>query len=325
MPKPARPLIGQLLTITFAAAVVGNLILVGLMIIRLGHFEDTQKRAEEAGQELAKTRDQIATLQQDLKTIEEKKAVLAPLVEDWQKRVQEKASAEAALASAQEREQRISSDINQCSNRMQVLTAEVTALVGQKTTTQGELQKMQVDLDILTRSNADVRAILTQAAAAERRRAEAQDATESATARLKQVEADNQEWALNCGLAYIEKLARHASTDHRSAVANKPDPYQSPWEKVLADALETAGIAVVPQYPIAGRFLDLATTSPKKVDIEVDGESVHRTARGGRKDDDYWRDLQLQSLGWQVCRFWVYELREDLAACVRKVRKMLES
>jgi DNA repair exonuclease SbcCD ATPase subunit len=32
----------------------------------------------------------------------------------------------------------------------------------------------------------------------------------------------------------------------------------------------------------------------------VDGESVHRTARGGRKDDDYWRDLQLQSLGWQV-------------------------
>jgi len=59
----------------------------------------------------------------------------------------------------------------------------------------------------------------------------------------------NQKWALSCGLAYIEKLARHASTDHRSAVANKPDPYQSPWEKVLADALEAAEIAVVPQIP----------------------------------------------------------------------------
>ncbi|MGA8658508.1 MAG: hypothetical protein WB586_20400 [Chthoniobacterales bacterium] len=26
-------------------------------------------------------------------------------------------------------------------------------------------------------------------------------------------------------------------------------------------------------------------------------ESVHRTAGGGRKDDDYWGDLQLESLG----------------------------
>lgn len=52
----------------------------------------------------------------------------------------------------------------------------------------------------------------------------------------------------------------------------------------------------------------------------VDGESVHRTAGGGRKDDDYWRDLQFQSLGWKVRRFWVYELREDLPKCVTRVR-----
>jgi very-short-patch-repair endonuclease len=82
---------------------------------------------------------------------------------------------------------------------------------------------------------------------------------------------------------------------------------------------------VVPQYPIAGRFLDLAILHPKKVDVEVDGETVHRTAGGGRKDDDYWRDLQLQSLGWRVCRFWVYELREDLAHCTQKVSSILTS
>lgn len=55
----------------------------------------------------------------------------------------------------------------------------------------------------------------------------------------------------------------------------------------------------------------------------VDGEPVHRTAGGGRKDDDYWRDLQLKSLGWQVCRFWVYELREDLPRCVERVVRAL--
>ena len=108
-----------------------------------------------------------------------------------------------------------------------------------------------------------------------------------------------------------------------SARTNPREPYQSPWEKVLAEALRDAGLAPVPQYPIAGRFLDLALLSPRKIDIEVDGESVHRTAGGGRKDDDHWRDLQLQSLGWQVCRFWVYELRENLPRCVARVVQLL--
>ena len=87
--------------------------------------------------------------------------------------------------------------------------------------------------------------------------------------------------------------------------------------------MQQSGFTVVPQYPIAGRYLDLAILSPRKIDVEVDGESVHRTAGGGRKDDDYWRDLQLRSLGWQVCRFWVYELREDLPRCVERVLRAL--
>jgi very-short-patch-repair endonuclease len=73
---------------------------------------------------------------------------------------------------------------------------------------------------------------------------------------------------------------------------------------------------------VAGRFLDLGVLSPHKVDVEVDGESVHRTAGGGRKDDDHWRDLQLESLGWRVCRFWVYELRENLGKCVERVKRV---
>jgi very-short-patch-repair endonuclease len=107
-------------------------------------------------------------------------------------------------------------------------------------------------------------------------------------------------------------------------VSKQREPYQSSWEKVLAEALRQAGIPVAPQYPVAGRFLDLAILNPRKIDVEVDGESVHRTAGGGRKDDDHWRDLQLQSLDWKVCRFWVYELREDLPRCVQKVIGLLK-
>jgi very-short-patch-repair endonuclease len=133
----------------------------------------------------------------------------------------------------------------------------------------------------------------------------------------------NREWAMMCGLRHIQQLAKRTITDAAGARRPGPEPYQSPWEKVLAEALVQAGISVVPQYPIAGRFLDLAILKPRKIDLEVDGESIHRTAGGGRKDDDYWRDLQLQSLGWKVCRFWVYELREDLPKCVRRVSQLL--
>jgi very-short-patch-repair endonuclease len=134
----------------------------------------------------------------------------------------------------------------------------------------------------------------------------------------------NREWASQCGISFVEKLAQRVASSSRCPSSAEAEPYQSPWERVLAQALRDAGIEVLPQYAIAGRFLDLAILSPRKVDVEVDGESVHRTARGGRRDDDHWRDLQLQSLGWRVRRFWVYELREDLASCVRRVHQALK-
>lgn len=36
--------------------------------------------------------------------------------------------------------------------------------------------------------------------------------------------------------------------------------------------MQQSGFTVVPQYPIAGRYLDLAILSPRKIDVEVDGE-----------------------------------------------------
>jgi very-short-patch-repair endonuclease len=135
----------------------------------------------------------------------------------------------------------------------------------------------------------------------------------------------NRDWALGCGVAFIEKLARRTLPGQPGAGRRQGNPYQSPWEERFDEALRQAGIHTVPQYPIAGRCLDLAILTPQKVDVEVDGETVHRTAGGGRKDNDYWRDLQLQSLGWRVCRFWVYELREDLERCTQKVINVLTS
>lgn len=130
----------------------------------------------------------------------------------------------------------------------------------------------------------------------------------------------NQSWAETSGIPHLASLAR---TCRARAEHVKPATYESVWEERFDQALRAAGISTVCQHPVAHRRLDLAVLQPVKLDIEVDGESTHRAANGRRKDDDTWRDIQMTAMGWKVLRFWVYELREDMAGCVQRVRQSL--
>ena len=98
--------------------------------------------------------------------------------------------------------------------------------------------------------------------------------------------------------------------------------FESPWEKVFHDALESAGIAALPQYRVDQYKLDLAIPE-KSIDIEIDGEFYHRDIDGSRVLSDLKRDTRLTSRGWQVKRFWVYELESDLDRCVREIQETL--
>lgn len=98
---------------------------------------------------------------------------------------------------------------------------------------------------------------------------------------------------------------------------------QSPGEEMLYKALCTAGLKPVQQYPLAGRYLDMALVD-EKIDIEVDGEAYHLNKYGERKQDDIYRDLQVQSNGWSVCRFWYRDVRDNLEECVEKVQERLK-
>ncbi len=135
----------------------------------------------------------------------------------------------------------------------------------------------------------------------------------------------NRTWAQNCGIKHIQNLAIKRDPTMRTASVAPWAPYESPWEQRLAEAMQDAGLEPIPQYSIAGRRLDLALIrdkqKPIKIDIEVDGDRYHRNPDGSRKSDDIWRDTQMQSLGWKVIRFWVYELREDMQGCIAKIRK----
>jgi very-short-patch-repair endonuclease len=124
--------------------------------------------------------------------------------------------------------------------------------------------------------------------------------------------------ARGCGIGHIEDLVRAATTPATSRESR--GEFQSPWERRLHDALVVRGLQPIPQYPLAGRFLDLALIrDDRRLDIEVDGDAWHRDTDGRRRQSDLWRDHQIRSLGWGVIRFWVYELRDDLNACVDRI------
>jgi len=133
----------------------------------------------------------------------------------------------------------------------------------------------------------------------------------------------NMNWARNCGVSFIEQCVARIERRGESTPQSGDPRFDSEWERRLYEALKAAGIETKTQYPVSGRRLDLALLDPIKIDIEVDGEAYHRTASGSRKDDDIWRDEQIAACGWKIIRFWVYELRDDMDACVATVRQAL--
>ncbi len=125
----------------------------------------------------------------------------------------------------------------------------------------------------------------------------------------------------NSGISVLESLSEMPRTP---TVPKKM--FDSIWEERFYNALLDAGIEAKPQYPLVGRRLDLAVIADNvKLDVEVDGVKYHTAEDGNRKIDDFYRDLQVESVGWKVLRFWVYELHDDMDACVREVKDALKS
>lgn len=117
--------------------------------------------------------------------------------------------------------------------------------------------------------------------------------------------------------------ARMSSASPLRKLADPPTPkrvkFDSPLEKQMFNALVKEGITPVSQYPLAGRYLDLALPDVK-LDIEIDGVRYHTNESGERNLDDTYRDLTIESVGWKVMRFWSYEITDDIQACIEKIK-----
>ena len=130
-------------------------------------------------------------------------------------------------------------------------------------------------------------------------------------------------------VGYIDSLTGDLSTcgDTRSSelgtqypTVSRPEQV-SDWERYFYKVLYQDGHRPIPQYTVDQYDLDFALfgSGEHKLDIEVDGERYHRDWDGELCRRDQIRNQRLMEIGWDVMRFWVYEIRDDLDECLTRV------
>jgi len=145
---------------------------------------------------------------------------------------------------------------------------------------------------------------------------------------------------INCKVSYLENFAKYTQkleSDEKKkmsyTIQDIGEEYPtvthpervSEWEHILYKALYNAGIKAIPQYQVEKYTLDFAVfDADKQLNIEVDGERYHKNWTGELCRRDQIRNQRLFELGWDVKRFWVYEVRDDIDGCVKKIKQWIE-
>jgi len=136
-------------------------------------------------------------------------------------------------------------------------------------------------------------------------------------ARSLLVTVGDKKYCKQCGVSYLEHFAEYSN-------GSEAPTEQSEWELILQKALSDAGIPVTAQYHVDKYYLDLAIFhNGKKLDIEVDGAMYHQAWTGELCYNDQLRNQALMREGWDVIRFWVQQVRDQLPWCIEQVKKWL--
>jgi very-short-patch-repair endonuclease len=146
--------------------------------------------------------------------------------------------------------------------------------------------------------------------------------------------------ALNCNVEYLARFAaytaRLTTTERRGTCINHADlgpdypPVPHPervsdWERLFYRALYRAGARPILQHCVERYDLDFAVLVGERcLNIEIDGERYHRNWDGELCRRDEIRNQRLMELGWDVMRFWVYQVRDDLGWCIRRVQNWID-
>ena len=156
-------------------------------------------------------------------------------------------------------------------------------------------------------------------------------------ARAALVVVGNHSAAMNCSVEYLARFASYVDRVRHGAQAAEPEAYMDPgpeypavarpelvseWERIFYRNAYVAGLRLIPQYPVEKYLLDFAVVNgDRRLNIEIDGERYHRNWDGELCRRDEIRNQRLMELGWDVMRFWVYQVRDNLEECIARVDK----
>jgi very-short-patch-repair endonuclease len=157
-------------------------------------------------------------------------------------------------------------------------------------------------------------------------------------ARSELIVVGDHQTALDSGISYLAGFAEYArevaARESRTRSSGQFGPEYPPvarpdlvseWERIFYQAMYAAGLRPIPQYEEAPYTLDFALfEGDRRLDIEVDGENYHRNWDGELCRRDQIRSRRLNDAGWDVMRFWVYEIRDDLRGCIERVKGWME-
>jgi very-short-patch-repair endonuclease len=160
-------------------------------------------------------------------------------------------------------------------------------------------------------------------------------------ARAALVVVGDKQAALNSGVDYLARFAAYTDEARGRQIADieelqrdlgpeyPPVSYPervSDWERYFYRELYRAGVRPIPQYDVEQYTLEFAVVKGDSLlNIEVDGERYHRSWDGELCRRDQIRNQRLFELGWDVMRFWVYQIRDDLDACLARVKRRLDT
>jgi len=122
----------------------------------------------------------------------------------------------------------------------------------------------------------------------------------------------DKDYVRRSGIGLLQRLV-----DRVQRPTKPRETFDSEWERRLFEAMRGRNLDPIPQYPVAGRYLDFALDPEGvRLDVEVDGRRWHADPDGNRKLSDRLRDRALIALGWKVRRFWVHELSDNMETCL---------
>jgi very-short-patch-repair endonuclease len=145
-----------------------------------------------------------------------------------------------------------------------------------------------------------------------------------------------------CGsseVGYLSRFARYASSlEEEKLLADreviselgaiypavaKPE-LVSDWEREFYRLAFNAGISLIPQYPVEKYLVDfLLIHGGRRLVVEIDGERYHRSWTGELCRRDLMRNQRLFELGYDVVRFWVYEVRDRPDECISRLEQWM--